>query len=96
MDSLKEDAHVDVQTAMTPTQLLLIWTLMGLLLTWMILFALLALRPELNRKADFEDLSASTGSFPQLHVIVNQQAEKQAIRLEESAIEVQVTPAAKR
>jgi len=81
---------VNVSTAMTPTQLLLIWSLTGLLLIWMILFALLALRPEHKRKAEFEEFSASTGSFPQLHVIVNQQ------QVEESVVEAPATSAARR
>ncbi len=33
---------MDIPTTMTPIQLSLIWLLMGLLLTWMIVFALLA------------------------------------------------------
>jgi hypothetical protein len=40
---------VDAQTAitpMTPTQSLILWTLLGFLLAWMLLFTLLAVRPD--------------------------------------------------
>ncbi|MBA2392913.1 MAG: hypothetical protein H0V70_09230 [Ktedonobacteraceae bacterium] len=67
---------MDIPTTMTPIQLSLIWLLMGLLLTWMIVFALLALRPERGKKIEPEPSSASNSSFPQLHVIVQQQAER--------------------
>ena len=66
---------MDIPTTMTPMQLLLVWMLMGLLLAWMIVFAFLALKPEPEKKSKTDLLSSSTGSFPQLHVIV-QQTEK--------------------
>jgi hypothetical protein len=50
---------------------------MGLLLTWMIVFALLALKPEREKKP--EHFSASNSSFPQLHVIVQQQTERSTV-----------------
>jgi hypothetical protein len=43
---LKEDVPVDVSTTMTMTQLTLIWILLGCLVTWMLFFAILALRPD--------------------------------------------------
>lgn len=85
VDGLKEDATVDIPTTMTPTQLLLIWLLMGLLLTWMIVFALLALKPERGKKSEPELLSPSNSSFPQLHVIVQQQTSR-------SIVEIQLEP----
>ncbi|MBV9710052.1 MAG: hypothetical protein JO011_03925 [Ktedonobacteraceae bacterium] len=63
---------------MTPTQLLLIWMLIGLLLVWMIVFASLALKPERGKKSEPDHPIWSTGSFPQLHVIVQQQTERPA------------------
>ena len=80
VDGLKEDTTVDIPTTMTSIQLLLIWLLMGLLLTWMIVFALLALKPERGKKAEL--FSASKSSFPQLHVIIQQQSEKSAIDIQ--------------
>jgi len=67
---------------MTPVQLVLIWLLMGLLLTWMIVFAALALRPEREKKSEFELFSSSNNSFPQLHVIVQQQTERSAANIQ--------------
>jgi hypothetical protein len=37
---------------MSPTQLILLWTLLGILLTWMLLFALLAVCPDMKKKAE--------------------------------------------
>jgi len=76
---------------MTPTQLLLIWTLTGLLFTWMILFALLALRPHHKKKIDFDD--AADGSFPKLHVVVRQPAEAGFTSSEEPGLSVQASSA---
>jgi hypothetical protein len=78
VDDSKEDATVDIPTTLTPTQLLLIWMLIGLLLTWMIVFAMLALKPEPGKKSEPDYPGWPTGSFPQLHVIVQQQAERSA------------------
>jgi preprotein translocase subunit YajC len=63
---------------MSITQLVLIWILSGSLLTWMITFAILAIRPQSRNNVQQEDrltssqpLSAiSTSSV--LHVIVSQ------------------------
>lgn len=76
--NLKEDATVDIPTTLTPTQLSLLWMLMGLLLTWMLVFTLLALKPESRKKSDLEIPDWSTHAFPQLHIIVQPQAEHPA------------------
>jgi hypothetical protein len=62
--------------------------LMGLLLTWMIVFALLALKPEPGKKSEPDVPGRSASSFPQLRVIVQQQAEKPAtgIQLEPTTV----------
>jgi hypothetical protein len=85
---------VDVSSAMTPTQLLLIWTLTGLLFTWMILFALLAIRPLHKKKIDFED--SSDGSFAKLHVVVRQPTEARFTHSEEPEFQAQTTSAVRR
>ncbi len=79
---------MDIPTTLTSTQLLLIWMLMGLLLAWMIVFALLALKPEPGKKSEPEVPGWPTSSFPQLHVIVQQQAEGSAtgIQIEPTTI----------
>jgi hypothetical protein len=85
---------VDVSSSMTSTQLLLIWTLTGLLFTWMILFALLALRPHHKKKIDFEDSDA--GSLLKLHLVVRQPAEAGLTRSEEAETQVQASSASRR
>ncbi len=48
-------------TTMTFTHLLIIWTLLSVLLVWILLFAFLALRPERDKKAKrIEKASYST------------------------------------
>lgn len=84
---------MDVSSAMTPTQLLLIWTLTGLLFTWMILFALLALRPNHKKKIGSEDASAADGSFPKLHVVVRQPVEAGFTHSEEPGLQMQASSA---
>jgi hypothetical protein len=79
---------------MTPTQLLLIWTLTSLLFTWMILFALLALRPNHKKKIDFED--SGDGSFAKLHVVVRQPVEAGFTHSEEPELQVQASSAIRR
>jgi len=63
---------------MSITQLVLIWILLGSLLTWMITFAILAIRPQSRNNVKWEErLTASQPlqaiSTPSvLHVIVSQ------------------------
>ena len=64
MDGLKEDAHVDIATAMTPTQLVIIWVLLGCLFAWMILFTFLALRPAPETRKHAEAAEVATKSLP--------------------------------
>jgi len=42
-------------TTMTFTHLLIIWTLLGALLIWILLFAFLALRPDMEKMAEEPD-----------------------------------------
>lgn len=44
-------------SAIAATQHFLIWILLGFLVAWMILFLLLALRPEARNVADLEELA---------------------------------------
>ncbi len=58
---------MDAQTAitpMTPTQTLILWTLLGFLLAWMLLFTLLAVRPERKERVELEDVPAYTTTQP--------------------------------
>jgi hypothetical protein len=70
---INEDVSMDVTTsAFSPTQMILAWTLLGLLLTWFITFTLLALRTFLTRKAEWEDLRPPSKSFPVIPVQLKQ------------------------
>jgi hypothetical protein len=61
----------------TPMQILLVWTLLGLLLTWLLVFTVLALRSSAREKAKTNDLPTPSRSFPAisapaaLHVITS-------------------------
>jgi hypothetical protein len=45
---------LDVSTMMTSTQVLLIWILFSFLLTWLVIFTILALRPASRKAAEPE------------------------------------------
>jgi hypothetical protein len=47
-------------------QMLLSWTLLGVLLGWMLLFAFLALRPQETEKRETVELPTPSGAFPAL------------------------------
>lgn len=94
MDSLKEDAPVDVYTAMTPTQLLLVWTLLGFLLAWMVTFALLALRSDAKKSTEIEEFAPSLRSSPatatsaKLRVVTPVQAHSMSLNSEQLSSDV--------
>jgi hypothetical protein len=50
-------------TTLTPMQILLVWTLLGILLTWLVIFAVLALRSSSREKVDPKDLPTPHRSF---------------------------------
>jgi hypothetical protein len=49
---------------MSSTQLLILWTLLGFLLAWMILFAMLAVLPEAKKKVKRKDVSVHSTAQP--------------------------------
>lgn len=53
-------------TTLTLTQMLLIWTLLGLLLSWLIIFTVLAFRSSTREKVEPDDLPTPSRSFPAL------------------------------
>ena len=61
-------------TSFSPTQMILAWTLLGLLFSWLIIFTVLALREFVMKKAELEDLPTPTRPIPALRV---QPAEEQ-------------------
>jgi len=58
---------VDISTAITPAisaQQFIIWTLLGCLLSWMIIFALLAVQPDAKSNAEFDDATLVATAQP--------------------------------
>jgi hypothetical protein len=53
---------MDAAVPMTATQLALIWPLLGFLLIWMILFAVLAFRPERAKQSEPAGVALSPGN----------------------------------
>jgi len=51
-------------SSFSPTQLILAWTLLGFLLSWLIIFTALALRDFVMKKAEWEDLPTPTRPIP--------------------------------
>jgi hypothetical protein len=68
---------------MAITQSVLAWTLLGLLLTWMVTFAVLAIHPHRSKKVALEDIPTPSHSFPVvaapaiLRVLAHQQLKPQ-------------------
>lgn len=56
-------------TSFTPTQMILAWTLLVLLLSWFILFTALALRDYFKNKVEWEDLATPSRSIPTVSVL---------------------------
>ena len=58
-----------METAMVhiPDQTLIIWVLLGLLMAWMVTFAVLAFRSEPKKSAMLDDLPTPANSFPIVH-----------------------------
>ncbi len=52
--------------AISLTQMLLSWTLLGVLLAWMLFCAFLAFRPLKAEKRELADLPTPSGAFPAL------------------------------
>jgi hypothetical protein len=61
-------------TSFSPTQMILAWTLLGLLLSWLIIFTALALREFVNKKVEWEVLPTPSRPIP---TISAQPAEEQ-------------------
>jgi len=56
---------MDVTTStFSATQIILSWTLLVLLLTWLITFSVLALRAFVSKKAEWKDLPTPSRPFP--------------------------------
>jgi hypothetical protein len=51
-------------SSFSPIQMILAWTLLGLLFSWLIIFTALALRDFVMKKAEWEDLPTPTRPIP--------------------------------
>lgn len=61
-------------SSFSATQMILAWTLLGLLLSWLIIFTALALREFVMKKAEWEDLPTPSRPIP---AISTQSSEEQ-------------------
>ena len=59
---------MNVFTISTPTQMILAWSLLGVLLVWLVLFATLALRTRQFEQDDVDELPTPAHSFPAISV----------------------------
>ncbi len=51
-----------MDTSITMTTLFIVWTLFGILLAWMLIFATLALRPDPTKKFEVDEISTYSRS----------------------------------
>src|SRR5215470_5717781 len=83
---------MDVTTsAFSFTQVILIWTLLGLLLAWLITFSILALRSFFTKNAEWEDTLTSSRSFPALSIHTQKYAARAAPGSAYSPVEVLIS-----
>ncbi len=83
---------MDVTTsAFSFTQVILTWTLLGVLLTWLITFAILALRSFFTKKAEWEDTLTLSGAFPALSIHTQKHAAGTALVSAHSPVEVSIS-----
>jgi hypothetical protein len=51
-------------TSFSPTQMILAWTLLGILLSWLIFFSVLALREFVLKKTEWEEVPTPSRPIP--------------------------------
>lgn len=73
---------MDPSTNFSLTQLIIVWTLLGFLLIWMVIFAVLAIRirpreifPQEDVPAPSQPFSRISSIIPKLHMVTSQSAE---------------------
>ena len=64
---------MNISTLSTPTQMILAWSLLGTLLVWFVIFAILALRARQIEQQDRDELPTPARSFPAITVQMMQQ-----------------------
>ena len=55
-------------TSFSPTQMILAWTLLALLVIWFVIFIALAIRDYVMKKVEWEDLPTESSSTPMIGV----------------------------
>ncbi|HLX57479.1 MAG TPA: hypothetical protein VKR83_10665 [Ktedonobacteraceae bacterium] len=55
---------MNISTLSTPTQMILAWVLLGALLTWLVIFATLAIHSHREEQKDWDELPTPAGAFP--------------------------------
>jgi hypothetical protein len=70
------------------TQVILAWTLLGILLTWLITFIVLALRSYVTKKTEWEDTSTASSSFPAKSTPTQEHADGAVLVSAHSPVEV--------
>jgi hypothetical protein len=64
---MDEDVFMNVSpSTFSATQMILAWTLIGVLVSWLVIFTVLALRVFVMNKAEFDDLSTTSHPLPVL------------------------------
>lgn len=51
-------------TSFSPTQMILAWSLLALLVSWFIIFIALAIRDYIMKKVEWEDIPTTSSSIP--------------------------------
>jgi hypothetical protein len=61
---LERGVYMDASTTLANTQALVIWTMLGFLLVWMVIFAVLAFYPYGIEREQSEQRATSSSTFP--------------------------------
>jgi hypothetical protein len=84
-----KDVSMDPTTStFSFTQVILVWTLLGLLLTWLITFIVLALRSFVAKKTEWEDTATLSGAFPSIATPAQEHAVETVLVSAHSPVEV--------
>lgn len=70
------------------TQVILVWTLLGILVTWLITFIVLALRSFVAKKTEWEDTATLSGAFPSIATPTQERAVETVLVSAHSPVEV--------
>ena len=60
-------------TGFSPSQMILAWMLLGLLLSWLIIFTALAIHDYVMKKVEWDDISTPSKPIPIIGVLPNEE-----------------------